>query len=218
MAEFLLDRIIGERGFSVADVSRMSGIGRSTLDDVRRKGGGRRETLDKIAEALGITYEDLFSQDVQNPIPSSAVTPVQWNRAELLRNAEMYKAEGDDVLYNRLMSSVMKVGIEVEGLLDDADTLYKQGHSDRAFEKYASAMMSVRPRHIGRLRQSVLYIFDLCEQTHNPQPIIDLFGKVKEKSYHDCELLYRIGAFFARNRLDQQLICDCLDIADSLSE
>jgi len=141
----ILDRLLADRGLSVADLSRMTGMGRSTIDDIRRRQGGRRENMDRIAAALNLRYEDLF--EAPKP-PANNDTSESTPESPPLRNAPAKR-----LLHN------LTLGPE-EALLDDlqwlsgklnntdpvtplkmADALCTQGDFENATLHYKAALL-----------------------------------------------------------------------------
>lgn len=54
-----LKKIRIERGLSVPQLVELSGVPRRTIQDLERRGDGRISTAIKLAEALGITLDEL---------------------------------------------------------------------------------------------------------------------------------------------------------------
>jgi transcriptional regulator with XRE-family HTH domain len=48
-----------EKGLSVPALSRLSGISVRTIEDLERRGDGRVSTLIPLADALGVTLDEL---------------------------------------------------------------------------------------------------------------------------------------------------------------
>lgn len=218
--EFILDIILGERGFSVADLTRMTGLGRSTIDDIRRKGGGRRENLDKIAAALGIGYEDLY-RDKDDYIPESSEATMHtvestYDNSELLNIAERYRDEGNELLYQKLTVIAHMVGKDVNRLLDSADKCFAKADYEKAAGDYARAVLSLKPRHVSRLRKSLANYLAICEMEKDIQPIINLMRKINEPQYRDFEILCKIVEFLANNRVNEILILESIEAVTSI--
>ena len=213
--KFLLDDILKQRGFNVAEFVRMSGISRSTIDDVLKNGGGRRETVEKIAAALGLEYDNLFAlvESGNEQLPSTPMPSVDTE--QLRRIAEGYRADGDEEMYRRLMASSRKAGISVEILLDKADKLYKENDPD-AIKEYAYAFSSAKPRHLPRMKLSVQRFLSLCEDENNIEAALTLYRRMKEPGFEDYDMLFWLGTFFAELRQPSKLITECFDLADQL--
>ena len=54
-----LRKIRLEKGLSVAELSRLSGVPVRTIEDLERRGDGRVSTLIKLADALSVTLDEL---------------------------------------------------------------------------------------------------------------------------------------------------------------
>lgn len=54
-----LKRIRLEKGLSVAELSRLSGVPVRTIEDLEKRGDGRVSTLIKLADALSVTLDKL---------------------------------------------------------------------------------------------------------------------------------------------------------------
>lgn len=54
-----LRKIRLEKGLSVAELSRLSGVPVRTIEDLEKRGDGRVSTLIKLADALSITLDEL---------------------------------------------------------------------------------------------------------------------------------------------------------------
>lgn len=54
-----LKEIRTERGLSVPKLEELSGVPRRTIQDLERRDDGRVSTLIKLADALGITLDEL---------------------------------------------------------------------------------------------------------------------------------------------------------------
>ena len=54
-----LKRIRIEKGLSVAELSRLSGVPVRTIEDLEKRGDGRVSTLIKLADALSVTLDEL---------------------------------------------------------------------------------------------------------------------------------------------------------------
>jgi len=54
-----LKKIRSERGFSVPKLEELSGVPRRTIQDLERRDDGRVSTLIKLADALGVTLDEL---------------------------------------------------------------------------------------------------------------------------------------------------------------
>ena len=54
-----LRKIRLEKGLSVAELSRLSGVPVRTIEDLEKRGGGRVSTLIKLADALSVTLDKL---------------------------------------------------------------------------------------------------------------------------------------------------------------
>ena len=48
-----------ERGLSVPQLTELSGVSRRTIQDLETRGGGRISTAIKLADALGISLDEL---------------------------------------------------------------------------------------------------------------------------------------------------------------
>jgi len=215
--KFLLDAILKQRGFSVAEFARMSGMSRSTIDDIRSKNGaGRRENVEKIALALGLEYDELFELESEDEQAVTTSTP-SVDAEQLRRVAEGYREDGDDEMYRRLMASARKAGISVETILDKADRLYKDNDPD-AIKEYNYAFSSAKPRHLPRMKLSVQRFLSLCEDANNLQPALTLYNRMQEPGFEDYDMFFWLGTFFAETRQPSKLITDCFDLADKLAD
>lgn len=54
-----LRKIRVEKGLSVAELSRLSGVPVRTIEDLEKRGDGRVSTLIKLADALSVTLDEL---------------------------------------------------------------------------------------------------------------------------------------------------------------
>jgi len=54
-----LRKIRLEKGLSVAELSRLSGVPVRTIEDLEKRGDGRVSTLIKLADALSVTLDEL---------------------------------------------------------------------------------------------------------------------------------------------------------------
>ena len=54
-----LRKIRLEKGLSVAELSRLSGVPVRTIEDLEKRGDGRASTLIKLADALSVTLDEL---------------------------------------------------------------------------------------------------------------------------------------------------------------
>jgi DNA-binding helix-turn-helix protein len=54
-----LRKIRLEKGLSVAELSRLSGVPVRTIEDLEKRGDGRVSTLIKLADALSVTLDKL---------------------------------------------------------------------------------------------------------------------------------------------------------------
>lgn len=54
-----LRKIRLEKGLSVAELSRLSGVPMRTIEDLEKRGDGRVSTLIKLADALSVTLDEL---------------------------------------------------------------------------------------------------------------------------------------------------------------
>lgn len=54
-----LKKIRTERGLSVPKLEELSGVPRRTIQDLERRDDGRVSTLIKLADALGVTLDEL---------------------------------------------------------------------------------------------------------------------------------------------------------------
>ena len=54
-----LRKIRFEKGLSVAELSRLSGVPVRTIEDLEKRGDGRVSTLIKLADALSVTLDKL---------------------------------------------------------------------------------------------------------------------------------------------------------------
>ena len=212
MRVFILDRVLQEKGMGYVDLSKESGVGRSTIDDIRRNNGSgrRRPTIEKLAAALNMTYDDLFEETPD--IAPAVRKPIGINNAELADIAEQYEEDGNLAMYQRLSGIASQIGNSVEVLLDKGDELYNDGEEDGAKGAYAQAILSLRPRHLPRLKQSLRNYLDICEKERNVPPIISLYRMAKERKLGDLELFYQIGTFFARTKQPDKLVNECFDI------
>jgi len=217
MRKFILDELIKTRGLGIADVERMSGVPRSTVDAIRRNNGnGRKSNLDKLAESLELSYDELFRETDDKD--DSRSNSDYFDNSDLLDIANEYLKEGNVKMHRRLTASAVKAGISVESILNRADAFYESGQYEDAVREYAYAFTSAKPRHISRIRKSAINFLTLFEDEYNFQPIIDLYRKVSQKAFVDYELLLRIGTFFAKNHFDNDLIIECFDAADEAAD
>jgi tetratricopeptide (TPR) repeat protein len=223
--EFLLDKILGERGFSVADLTRLTKLGRSTVDDIRRKGGGRRENLDKIASALGLEYDDLYSSG--SPAPQTRRAPVKsdaFDNMALIDAVEQYhsddtRSDNRDYLYHKSLTLANKIGKNAAVYFDTADAMYAGELYEEAAREYARAILSLKPWHTARLLESLTNFLAVCEQEKDIQPVIDLFRKVEKYELHhtEFEIICRIATFLIKNRAPEDVILDCITATDNYS-
>ena len=58
-----LRKIRLERSLSVPALFRLSGVPIRTIEELERRGDGRVSTLKKLADALGITLDELCRED-----------------------------------------------------------------------------------------------------------------------------------------------------------
>jgi transcriptional regulator with XRE-family HTH domain len=219
--EFILDRILGERGFSVADLTRMAMLGRSTIDDIRRKGGGRRENLEKIAAALGLEYEDLFLYDGE---PLGMERQARKNRifvgADLLDAAERYgqkDTRSDHKEHINLLTTTVAnlLGMDVYKQLDEADAKFEDELYEDALDIYIQAMVSLKRRYAARLLASLPNILSVCMQNGNIHPVNALYRLVKDynPTEESFEILCRMAAFYLNEGTDDTMIMACLNKA-----
>ncbi len=54
-----LKKIRLEKGLSVPELSRLSGVPVRTIEDLEKRGDGRVSTLIKLADALSVTLDEL---------------------------------------------------------------------------------------------------------------------------------------------------------------
>lgn len=54
-----LKQIRNSRGLSLRALSELSGVPQRTIEDLERRGDGRASTLIKLADALGVTLDEL---------------------------------------------------------------------------------------------------------------------------------------------------------------
>ena len=54
-----LRKIRLEKGLSVPELSRLSGVPVRTIEDLEKRGDGRVSTLIKLADALSVTLDEL---------------------------------------------------------------------------------------------------------------------------------------------------------------
>ena len=54
-----LKKIRLEKGLSVAELSRLSGVPVRTIEDLEKRGDGRVSTIIKLADALSVTLDEL---------------------------------------------------------------------------------------------------------------------------------------------------------------
>lgn len=54
-----LRKIRLEKGLSVAELSRLSGVPVRTIEDLEKRGDGRVSTLIKLADALSVSLDEL---------------------------------------------------------------------------------------------------------------------------------------------------------------
>ncbi|MDR0883181.1 MAG: hypothetical protein LBN05_01010 [Oscillospiraceae bacterium] len=92
------DSHLVEQSRTIQNIVDDTGLSRSTIDKIRANNGGRRENMDLIADALGLSYEQLF------------ISP-----QELL--AERKRALDDPVL--KLVSYAISKGVDVETIQND---------------------------------------------------------------------------------------------------
>ena len=64
MMRILLDKIMYSKNLTVRQVSRMTGIPKSTIEDIKNhKKMPRMDTMEKIAAGLKIRIQDLYESD-----------------------------------------------------------------------------------------------------------------------------------------------------------
>jgi len=215
---FILDKKLDELGIGVAELSRKSGVHRSTIDDIRRNNGSgrRRDNIEKLATALGLAYEDLFEES--NEAPYAVRRSVGFDTKELIEFAERFDAEGNRSMSERLSKTASRIGIDVEALLDEGDALFNGGNDDGAKGAYARAKDSLQLCHFPRMKKSLRNYLDLCAQEGNVPPIKLIYDKAKDCEYEDVDFFAQIGTFFLRTRQSDALINECFDIVDKLIE
>lgn len=54
-----LKQIRNSKGFSLRALSELSGVPQRTIEDLERRNDGRASTLIKLADALGVTLDEL---------------------------------------------------------------------------------------------------------------------------------------------------------------
>lgn len=54
-----LKKIRLEKGLSIPELSRLSGVPVRTIEDLEKRGDGRVSTLIKLADALSVTLDEL---------------------------------------------------------------------------------------------------------------------------------------------------------------
>jgi lambda repressor-like predicted transcriptional regulator len=216
--EFILDKILGERGFSVADLTRMANLGRSTVDDIRRKGGGRRENIEKIAAALGLEYEDLYSNDGTSLFNGYAKKEKRiFNGTDLLEAADIYakkdtRSENGEHIGILTQTVADILGEDVIRYFDEADAKYEEELFNEALEIYIKAMISLKQRFSQRLLASLPNILSICEQINRIHPVNALFKLVKDYRPTDetFEILCRMAAFYLSNGTSDPMIIESL--------
>jgi len=201
---FLLDNILGRRGFSVSDLCRMTGLGRSTVDLIRKNGGGRRENMDLIADALGIEYEQLY-EDFSTPNESKSISP-DFDNSEFLKYAEQYRKEGDIQFADELLSIAKKIGRDVRMILSRADDLYAQDLVSEALREYSLAFSVFRQRDIPRMLLSLHSFMLACEADNDIRPIESLFARAKSENFRSFELFHMLSVFFLKNKAGKEVI------------
>jgi transcriptional regulator with XRE-family HTH domain len=218
MRTFILDKKLDELGISVAELSRKSDVNRSTIDDIRRNNGSgrRRDNIEKLATALGLTYEDLFEES--SAVPYAVRNSIGFDAKEMIELAERFEAEGNRVLYERLSKTAPRIGVDVEALLDEGDSLLNGGNDDGARGVYARAKDALQLCHFPRMKKSLRNYLDLCAKEGNVPPIKFIYDRAKDCGYEDVDFFAQIGTFFARTRQSDALINECFDIVDHLIE
>ncbi|MFR1834379.1 MAG: helix-turn-helix domain-containing protein [Lachnospiraceae bacterium] len=63
-----LKKIRTERNLSIRALTELSGVPKRTIEDLERRDDGRVSTLIKLADALGVTLDELCRSDVKAPI------------------------------------------------------------------------------------------------------------------------------------------------------
>lgn len=65
-----LRKIRLERGMTVPQLYRISGVPIRTIQDLERRGEGRLSTAWRLAQALGVTLNDLYDGPEDPAVPS----------------------------------------------------------------------------------------------------------------------------------------------------
>ncbi len=63
-----LKKIRTERNLSIRALTELSGVPKRTIEDLERRDDGRVSTLIKLADALGVTLDELCRSDLETPI------------------------------------------------------------------------------------------------------------------------------------------------------
>jgi len=124
--EFMLSKVIGERGLSIADLSRMTGFAHSKIDVIIRTGSGRLAVLEKIAVALGLSCDDLY---YINLTKTKSKQSEQLNKNRRLRSYEVMILCSLNDLLLRLMQAVARIEL---GVIKHLSKFNK-----RVFDKYS---------------------------------------------------------------------------------
>jgi transcriptional regulator with XRE-family HTH domain len=61
-----LKSIREKRNLSLAEVARMSGLSRRTIEDIERRGDCRISTAYTLAQALGISLDDIYKPELDD--------------------------------------------------------------------------------------------------------------------------------------------------------
>jgi len=217
---FVLDKVLTEHGLSVTELSRQSGVSRSTIDDIRRNNGSgrRRDNIERIAKSLGLSYDDLFFESEADATPLNARRSAGFDNKEMLALAEHYSADGNQAMSVRLSKLALRIGVGVEDLLDEGDAKYQSGDDKEAMGLYARAKDALQPRHFPRMKQSLRNYLALCAQEGSVPPIKFIYDQAKDCEYGDIDFFAQIGTFFARTRQSDALVSECFDLVSELIE
>lgn len=61
-----LKQIRNEKGLSMRALSELSGVPQRTIEDIERRNDGRFSTFVRLADALGVTLDDLAKGDTED--------------------------------------------------------------------------------------------------------------------------------------------------------
>ena len=98
-----LKRLRKEKGLSLTDLSKSSGLGLSTISQIESgvRENLRSESLKKVSEALGVTVDSLFSIDQGEYVVNDLLESIQIILSDddvQINNITMTQQEKDDFL------------------------------------------------------------------------------------------------------------------------